>query len=259
MKKYEWIWAIVKVNWSNMVANKRTFYSLLLLMCVQNLLFFSLWLVIFSRISSMRGWGLNEVAFLYAGGAIGFGLFFTLFGGLNQLGHAIQNGDLDVYLSRPRSALLLALMQRMRPDSIGDILTGLLMLGFMVDLNMTMIPLVTVLILSTGFVYAGMRLILHSLSFWNMTGEASERSFGAFVIISLNPQNGFSPFVKAVLLTIVPAGYVGLLPVEIVRHFRWDYLALQLTASLSLFAFSLWLFGRGLRRYASGNKFLSLR
>jgi ABC-2 type transport system permease protein len=259
MRKHEWILAIIRVNWSNMVANKWTFYSMMLLMCIQNFLYFSMWMIIFSQMSSLRGWQLNDVAFLYGAGAAGFGLFFTVFGGLNQLGHAIQNGDLDVYLSRPRPTLLMASMQRMRPDSLGDVLTGILMIGLLGKFSLSALPLVVLLTVSTGFVYFAFRLIMHSLAFWNMTGEASERGFGAFVISSTNPQNGFSPFVKGILLTIFPAGYVGLLPVEIVRDFRWDYLALQLGASLSLFAFSIWLFGRGLRRYASGNKFLSLR
>ncbi len=133
------------------------------------------------------------------------------------------------------------------------------MIGLLTQFDISKLPLILVLTVSTGFIYFAFRLIMHSLSFWGMSGDACERGFGAFIITSTNPQNGFSPLMKAILLTVIPAGYVGLLPVEIVRHFRWDYLVLQLAVSSGFFVFSLWLFGRGLRRYASGNKFLSLR
>lgn len=259
MKRFDWIFATLKLNWANMTANRGAFAATMLFMLAQNMVYFGLWVVIFSKISSLRGWGLPEVAFLYASGAFGYGVFFTLFGGLNQLGQMIQNGELDTYLARPRSVLLSAIMQRMRGDSMGDVITGIVMLALYVKPPMESWPLLLVLAISSGFVYTAFRLIMNSLAFFGSSGEAGENGFMAFIITSTSPQNGFGPFAKTLLFTVFPAGYVGLLPVEIMRHFRWDFLAYQLLGSAVIFSFSLWLFHRGLRRYASGNKFLSLR
>lgn len=259
MKRFEWLTTIMKLNWSNMVTNAKAFYTLMGLMCLQNLIYFSLWVIMFERISSLRGWGLTEVAFLFASGALGYGIFFTIFGGLNTLGHTIQNGELDTYLARPRSTLTLVLMQRMRADSFGDVVTGIVMLGIFVRPPLSTWPLLLVLSVTAGMAFMAFRLIAHSLSFWGMSGEASENSFTAFLITGTNPQKGFDPLFKAALLTVFPAGYVGLLPVEIMRDFRWDFLALQVMGSATVFTFSVWLFHQGLKRYTSGNKFLSLR
>ena len=259
MKKYDWIFAILKVNWANMVSNRKAFIAMMVAMLLQNLIYFSMWVVIFSKLSSLNGWGLREMAFLYASGTIGYGLLFSIFGGLNQLGQTIQNGELDIYLGRPRSPLVMALLQRMRADSLGDILTGIIMLGIWVRPPLESWPLLVVLSFSAGLVFASFRLIAHSLAFWGLSGEASENTFTSFLVTATHPQKGFAPILKMALLTVFPAGYIGLLPVEIIRHFRWDFLALQLGGSLMVFLFSLWLFNAGLKRYASGNKLLMLR
>lgn len=259
LKKYDWLFAILRVNWANMTAHKGSFYSLMLLMCVQNFIYFYMWVIIFAKVKTLNGWGLSDVAFLYASGAMGYGVLVAVFGGLNQLGPTIQSGDMDLYLARPRSPLLLAMMQRMRADSVGDVLCGFIMLGLFVQPPVNTWPLLLLLSLSAGLVYVGFRLICHCLVFWGSQGELGENAYMSFMIASLNPQNGFSPMVKCVLLTIFPAGYVGLLPVEIMRDFDWRLLTLQLVGSCGVMAFALWLWQYGLRRYASGNLFTQLR
>ena len=133
------------------------------------------------------------------------------------------------------------------------------MIIFFAHLPLEDIPLFCILSISAGLVCVGVRLICHSLAFWGTSGDAGENSFMAFQIVAINPQEGFSTVTKLFLLTLFPAGYVGLVPVEIFRHFRWDYLALQLIGSFAIFFFSLWLFKRGVKRYESGNGFIMLR
>jgi ABC-2 type transport system permease protein len=259
MSRFDWIVATVKTNWGNLTTHRGAFWSMAALMALQNLIYFALWAVLFSRISSLRGWGMREVAFLYGSGALGYGVLFTIFGGLNQLGSTVHSGMLDVFLARPRPVLLSVLLQRMRADSIGDIVASIVMLSVFVQPSLSELPLLLVVSLSSGFVYASFRLIMHTLSFWGLGIEASENGFIAFLIASTNPQKGFSNWGKFVLLTVFPAGYVGFLPVEILRSFSWPVLGLQLLGSLLIVLFSLALFNTGLKRYASGNQFLSLR
>jgi ABC-2 type transport system permease protein len=259
MQRFDWIGSILKVNWANMTSNKTAFWSMLLLMGVQNIIYFCLWAIVFSRISSLRGWGLSEVAFLYGSGAIGYGVLFSIFGGLNQISGTIQSGMMDIYLARPRPVLVSVLMHRMRADSLGDIVAGAVMILVFVRPPLSSIPLLIILSLTAGMVYASFRLIMHTLAFWNVGGETSENGFIAFLIASTNPQNGFSAWGKLILLTIFPAGYIALIPVHILKNFSWPLLGLQLLGSITVLLFSLFLFHAGLKRYTSGNKFLELR
>lgn len=259
MQNLNWIWTILRVNWANMMSHPKAFYTMTFLMLLQNLIYFGMWVIVFSQISSLRGWGLNDIAFLYALGAIGYGLVFMVFGGMNQLAETIHSGALDVHLARPRPVLLLATMQRMRGDSLGDVLTGLVMILFIVQPALSSWPLIITLTITASLIYSAFRLIVHSLAFWGQDAEGSERGFTAFIIISTNPQNGFSPVIKMIMLTVFPAAYVGLLPVQILQDFSWPLLAVQVGAAGTIFVFALWFFHYGLRRYTSGNQMLSLR
>jgi len=259
MRRHDWIFATLKLNWSNMMADRAAFWSLGLLMAVQNLIYFSLWAIVFSRISSLRGWGLSEIAFLFGAGAFGYGIFFSIFGGLNQLASYIHDGMLDIYLSRPRSVLLSVLMHRMRADSLGDVMAGLAMIFVFVRPPLDALPLIVALSVLAGIVFASFRLIVHALAFWSLSNESCENGFMAFLIAATNPQKGFGIWGKMILLTIFPAGYIGLLPVEILHHFDWQLFGLQFMGTMGVFGFALLLFQLGLARYKSGNKFIVLR
>jgi ABC-2 type transport system permease protein len=52
----------------------------------------------------------------------------------------------------------------------------------------------------------------------------------------------------------VPAGFVGFLPVELVRAPSAALAAAALGAAVGWTLLALFVFGRGLRRYASGNR-----
>lgn len=259
LKSLNWFFGTIRLNWSNMTSHPAAFWSMAALMAVQNLIYFGLWGIFFSRISSLRGWGLPEMAFLYGSGAAGYGILFTVFGGLNKLSQTIQNGELDLYLGRPRPVLISVLMQTMRADSLGDIAAGLALVVFFIHPAVSDFPLLILLSASAGITFAAFRLIMHSLTFWGLGGETSENGFIAFLIAATNPQKGFGIWGKLVLLTVIPAGYIGFLPVEILRHFDGRLLALQLGGSGALLVFSIFLFYRGLRRYTSGNQFLTQR
>lgn len=255
----EWFLATLRLNWLNMTAHKAGFWSMAFLMMVQNMIYFSLWAVFFNRVSSLNGWGLQEVAFIYASGALGLGLVFTVFGGINILSSLIHGGYLDGYLTRPRPILLSALMVRMRADSLGDIVTGIVMLAVIFRPSWDQLGMIVLLSVLAGVIFFSFRLIMQSLSFWGLSEETAEQGFMSFLIAATNPQKGFGTFGKFVLLTALPAGYVGLVPVEILRDFSWKLMLVQVLGVFAFLGFAICLFHYGLRRYASGNQFISLR
>lgn len=259
MGRFDWVIATVKLNWANMTSNMGVFWSLSAMMAIQNLIYFSLWGVVFSRISTLHGWGFSEIAFLYACGGLGYGLLFTVFGGVSQISSYIHDGLLDIYLARPRPLLPSLLMHRMRADSLGDVFSSVLMIALFVKPDWADIPVIIALSILAGVVYGAFRLIMHTLAFWGLDNEAGENGFIAFLIAATNPQHGFGFWGKFILLTVFPAGYVGLLPVEILKDFDWWLFLWQIAGSCAVLAFSLWFFYYGLKRYTSGNKFLSLR
>lgn len=57
------------------------------------------------------------------------------------------------------------------------------------------------------------------------------------------------------MYTLIPAGVIGTIPVELLRHFSWSRLAILLSSTLIFCLLAIWVFGRGLKRYESGNQF----
>ena len=59
------------------------------------------------------------------------------------------------------------------------------------------------------------------------------------------------------LFTVLPAGFVAYLPVQVVRQPSVAGLVMLLAGSASYVVLANWVFGRGLRRYASGSRFVT--
>ena len=82
------------------------------------------------------------------------------------------------------------------------------------------------------------------------------RQMWEFVIIfSVYPQTVYGTFLRVVLFTVIPAGFIGYLPVELLRSFSVLGLAATLGGAAAYAGLALFVFRRGLRRYASGNRF----
>jgi ABC-2 type transport system permease protein len=60
---------------------------------------------------------------------------------------------------------------------------------------------------------------------------------------------------RVMLFTLLPAGLVVYLPVELVRDFHWSGALLAVSAVLAYALLAGKLFERGLRRYESGSRF----
>ena len=72
---------------------------------------------------------------------------------------------------------------------------------------------------------------------------------------SIYPRPLFAGFLKIVLFTLIPAGFIGYLPVELLRDFEWTGLLSAVLGAVGYAALALAVFAVGLRRYESGNRF----
>lgn len=82
-----------------------------------------------------------------------------------------------------------------------------------------------------------------------LAGQATS-VFATFAMYLVSLLDGSA---KLVLFTVIPAAFVGAVPAELVRVFRWHTLVELLAAALVLMALAPAVFARGLRRYESGS------
>jgi ABC-2 type transport system permease protein len=70
-------------------------------------------------------------------------------------------------------------------------------------------------------------------------------------VLAMTPQNTQGRFMKIMLFSILPAGFIVILPVEIVRDRAIQWFVVLVPAIAIYWALAIWIFNRGLRRYTS--------
>jgi ABC-2 type transport system permease protein len=225
-------------------------------MLLNDLIFFTTWWLIMQRFGHVRGWRLEDVMCLYAVSAGGFGFCVIAFGGIHDLSRKIQDGELDSVMTQPKSVLFQLLASRTQPSGWGDVVASIGLFALSGVINLERIPLVLVAVSCAAVTFTACGVINHSLAFWFSRIHTLSRGLWDFTLnFSLYPPALFEGGLKIVLFTLLPAGLVSYLPVEVVR--QPSPLALfSAVAGTGLYAaFALWFFSRGLRHYASGNRF----
>ncbi len=248
-----YLWAL---NAANMKFYRPEWKRLLIMsffMIVQNSMFFVFWVIFFQTVSNLKGWRLSDVARMYGivASSVGLSLFFL--SGARSIARRIQDGSLDVFLTRPRSVLPALLMSYSSSASLGDILYGPLMWAALGDVTWAMAPQLVGLTLLSSVVFTSATIIVYSLAFW-LKGNTrfSDQLFEMLIIFSANIQHG-QPFgVQIVMYTIIPAAFIALLPVRLLSAFDPLLFAELLAATVFYALLAAWTFRAGVRRYKRG-------
>lgn len=259
MGRYRWVLALARANLRSAAASPWSFVALAAFMAANNLIWFALWWLFFSVAGEVRGWTLADVAALYGIVAVAFGLYTTFFGGARNLAQLALDGGLDVYLARPRSPLLGILFSRSDPTGVGDILSGMALIAWglrepaAVALALGLAALGASVVVSTY-------VAINCLAFW-LSGRTSlfDQLFECFLILASMPHLGLPAAAKVIVYTVLPAAFVGYVPVEILRSFSFGELGAVAGAALAVPVAAGALFRLGLRRYSSGNRMIEVR
>jgi ABC-2 type transport system permease protein len=247
---------LYKTNLKANLALRGSFLTQAGLMIANNFILFSIWWIFFQKVPEIRGWKLSEVAALYGIVTGGFGLAVIFGGGVLTLSRMIAEGELDSFLIQPKNILVHIVASRSSVSGYGDFLGALLFLGMSGYVGLSNLPLILVLLISSAIFFLSTAIIIHSFAFWLGAIESLARQFFELVVIfSVYPQSAFSGFLKLVLFTLIPAGFIGYLPVELLMNFSWLQLAAILAGAGTYVGLATAIFYFGLRHYESGSRF----
>jgi ABC-2 type transport system permease protein len=225
-------------------------------MAANNLLYFVFWLLLFERVPSIRGYALGDVAVMFGVVATGFGIAVSLGGGVLRLSKLIDDGDLDPLLTQPKPTLLYAVGMRSHASGLGDFASGVGLIVCSGVVPLTRAPLVTLAVLASALMFVACGILFFSVAFWIKKSEALTRQwFDLVIAFASYPEPLFGGALKLALFTLIPAGLVGYVPVAAVREPSLLGIGLLVSAPPAYLTLSAWVFGRGLRRYASGSRF----
>jgi ABC-2 type transport system permease protein len=228
------------------------------LMALNNGIFFTFWIVLLSRVPSVRGYRLSDVAVLYGVVALAHGLAVFFAGGIEHLGRTIDDGELDTLLAQPKPTLPYVLGMRSQPAGIGDIVSGLVMIGLSGRVTVFGIPVIILAGIAGAAVPVSTGVILHSAAFWlGRTDSASRQLYEATLLFSLYPDSLFGGPVRLMMFTILPAAFVGYLPSRLIREPSMSLASIALLSVGVYTSAARWVFGMGLRSYSSGSRFVT--
>jgi ABC-2 type transport system permease protein len=248
--------ALVSTSVRAAMAERGAFLMRAALMAVNNGIFFTFWIVLLSRVPQIRGYTLGDVAVLYGVVAVAHGLAVFVAGGIQYLARVIHDGELDALLAQPKPTLLYAVGLRSQPSGLGDIVSGFLFIALSGRIGVAGIPVVLFAGVAGAVVLVATAVVLHSAAFWlGPTETASRQLYEGTLMFSLYPDTLFGGPMRFVLFTVLPAGFVGYLPAQLIRSPSLPtavLLTLGVTAYASL---AVWVFERGLRSYCGGSRF----
>lgn len=248
--------ALVATSVRSAMAERGAFIMRAVLMAVNNAIFFTFWIVLLSRVPRIRGYELGDVAVLYGIVAVAHGLAFFVAGGMHYLARVIHDGELDALIAQPKPTLLYAVGLRSQPSGLGDIVSGLVMIAFSGRVGVASMPVVIAAGVAGALVLVATAVLVHSAAFWlGQTESASRQLYEVTLMFSLYPDTLFTGPLRWMLFTIVPAGFVGYLPAELIRApSTWLAIGISLGVTVYL-AVAAWVFQRGLRTYSGGSRF----
>lgn len=248
--------ALVTTNLKAALALRSAFVIQVVFMALNNLTFFVFWWALMGRVTTIRGWRLGDIQVLFGLVAAAFGLTITVAGGVRHLGRFIEDGDLDTLLTRPRSVLVHALGMRAQPSGFGDLISGLIFVAWSGQVSWRTVPALIVVIVASALIFVACGVVFFSLAFWLGRVETiATQLWELLITFSLYPEPLFGGTLRLVLFTVLPAGFVGYMPVRILHAPSLASVAVLVCVAISYVCVAVWLFERGLRRYASGSRF----
>ncbi len=234
---------------------RASFLSQIFGMFINNGIYTIFWVIFFRQFGTIRGYNVEEIFLLYAVVAVGHGLAFVFAGNTRQnLAYLIAQGRLDYYLVFPRNLLLHVMFSRMSITGAGDILFGLVVFalaGRFLPIEMGLFVVVCVI---TAVIFVGYAVITGSLAFYMGNAQyVSMQASNSLVTFAMYPNGLFSGVSRMILYTILPAAFVGAVPVEIIQGHDGIMLLLLIGVAVLTWLIALSVFYYGLRRYESGS------
>jgi len=248
--------ALLATNLKASVALRGAFLMQAGFMLLNNMIFFVMWWVFFDRFVEVRGWRLEDMLAMYGMVAGSFGLSVVFGGGARDLTRLIVEGDLDSFLGQPKSPLVQAVAARSQASGWGDMASAVVLMGMSGYLTAgSAIPALVGMVCG-GVVLLATTVVIHSSAFWMGNNDDLNRVASEFLVLfSAYPKTIYTGALRFALFTILPAGFISFLPVDMLRAPNFGVLALVVGGAALYSGLAVAVFSAGLRRYESGNRF----
>lgn len=252
---FKYIIKSIKCNLKSVIEYRNSFIIQTVFMFINNGFFLIFWNVVF-RISNNQtnGIEMKEIYYLWTIPTISYGISYFLFGGIANIGKNIITGGLDSYLTQPKNVFINIATSKCDFSACGDLLYGLV-IGVAASNNILDYFKILGYSLLGSIIFIATMTIIRSLAvFVGDIDDMAERYEHTFLInFSVYPEEIFGKFIKFMLYTIVPAGYIVHLPIKLIRSFSITKFLILIIAIVIYVIIAIIMFKKALKNYESGN------
>lgn len=222
-------------------------------MAVNNVVFLTLWVLFFAGFKSVGGWGFADMALLLGMMMTIVGVCGVAFGGYRDMALSILRGDLDALLTQPKGLIWRLLARESLATSWGDLAGGIVVLTLFAKIALSGLPLLVLALCAGVTVYLSAAISFACLAFWASGARSFARDLTDFTLLfSSYPGSIYQGAVKVVAYSILPAGFVVMAPVEMLREPSLRSIAIVLAGAGLYASLAVMFFHLGLKRYRSG-------
>jgi ABC-2 type transport system permease protein len=216
--------------------------------------------VIYNHTDSIAGWSKHEMLLLVGSSMLVqrfiMGFVWT---NLFEMARNIRTGHFDFFLAQPGNPLIMVSTRKLDLDglanaivAIGVVVYALRQLGIVPSFGE--LSLYALMIFCGFLINYGILLITVSLTFWLGAAQGIEGSYFTLMEFSRLPRQAFKGIANILFVWMLPAVVVSNVPASTLIHGFNPTNALWLVAvTVFWLTFSVFVFNRGLRRYASAS------
>ncbi|MGP3950149.1 ABC transporter permease [Streptomyces sp. 7N604] len=175
-------------------------------------------LLMFSHVTTLGGFTLPEVAFLYGTSGTAFGLADLVMGSMDRLGRRVRDGTLDTLLARPAPVLAQVAADRFALRRLGRVTQGLLVLVWaLAQLEVAWTPvkvlMLPLMVVSGAAIFSAVFVAGAAFQFWAQDASEVQNSFtyGGSTLLQYPPTVFGHDLVRGVTF-VVPLAFVNWLP-----------------------------------------------
>jgi len=251
---------LVKMNIKRWMEYRADFFIGIFAIFLTNVISIVFFWVIFQHIPVLNGWRFEQILFLVGLSYLSFGIWHTFLTGVSphRLERYIVNGDFDRMLLVPFNPLLLLIMGDIDDDGFGDLIAGILVLGYASNAlsivwTLQNIILLTLTVIGAVLIIFSVVLLFATATFWIIRSAMLSEILYPLMRFTEFPLDIYNPFIIFLLTFVLPFGFINYYPAQFfLGKGLWMYAA-YLTPIVGLIAFvisySAWKYG--IKNYTS--------
>jgi ABC-2 type transport system permease protein len=251
---WNFIKSYTKLHIKTAMEYKLNFIIQVIFMIINDFAFALFWIILFSKITEINGWIVNDFLALFALGAVCFGIPGFFLGNWRDLNDIIAEGKLDFYLTLPKNELIHTLISKSTFNAFGDIVFGVILFFLVVPITLVNILLFILFSITGAIMFTSLMVIISTFSFWfGRNSGTHEAFFNLALSMNSYPSILYGSTIKTIFFFIIPIFFINNASIFVIKEFSlfWITGIFVMTILLPVIAFLF--FKIGLKKYESGN------